>query len=55
MYRSYFPGKVAAFVYRLFNPNVTDVGKKNVDTAFYQYKSLQKKLWQYYIILAHKK
>lgn len=54
LYIAYFFGTVAGFLYRIFNPNATEFGKKNIDTAYLQYKCLQKKLWKYYIILATK-
>ena len=54
MYLTYFPGVVAGFIYRIFHPRSTEFGKKNITTAWLQYKTLQKKLWQYYIVLAYR-
>ncbi|MEP7255328.1 MAG: methyltransferase domain-containing protein [Ferruginibacter sp.] len=54
LYRAYFPGAFLGFLYRIFYPGATELGKKNVRTAYLQYKCLQKKLWDYYIVLACK-
>jgi cyclopropane fatty-acyl-phospholipid synthase-like methyltransferase len=54
LYLSYFPGALAGFLYRLFHPRATAFGRKNIRTAYLQYITLQKKLWEYYIILAYK-
>lgn len=54
LYISYFPGAVGGFLYRLFHRKATEFGKKNIDTAYLQYKCLQKQLWQYHIISATK-
>ncbi len=54
LYRAYFPGVVGGFLYKLFNPKPTVYGKKNIDTAYLQYKALKKNLWTYKIVLAEK-
>lgn len=54
LYRAYFPGVVGGFLYKLFNPKPTVYGKKNIDTAYLQYKALKKNLWMYKIVLAEK-
>ena len=54
LYISYFPGAVGGFLYRLFHRKATEFGKKNIDTAYLQYKCLRKGLWQYHIISAVK-
>ena len=54
LYRAYFPGVVGGFLYKLFNPKPTVYGKKNIDTAYLQYKALKKNLWKYKIVLAEK-
>lgn len=54
LYRAYFPGVVGGFLYKLFNPKPTVYGKKNIDTAYLQYKALKKNLWTYNIVLAEK-
>lgn len=54
LYRSYFIGSFLGFLYRMVHRNATSAGKKNIDTAYLQYKTLQKKLWQYLIISAVK-
>jgi tocopherol O-methyltransferase len=54
LYRAYFPGVVGGFLYKLFNPKPTIYGKKNIDTAYLQYKALKKNLWAYQILLAVK-
>lgn len=55
LYRAYFPGVIGGFLYKLFNPKPTIYGKKNIDTAYLQYKALKKNLWTYNIVLAIKK
>ncbi len=55
LYRAYFPGIVGGFLYKLFNPKPTVYGKKNIDTAYLQYKALKQHLWTYNIVLAVKK
>ena len=55
LYRAYFPGVIGGFLYKLFNPRPTVYGKKNIDTAYLQYKALKKNLWTYRIVLAEKK
>ena len=55
LYHSYFIGSILGFLYRLVNRNPTLQGKKNIQTAYLQYKTLQKKLWKYLIVLAEKK
>ena len=54
LYRAYFPGVIGGFLYKLFNPKPTIYGKKNIDTAYLQYKALKKNLWTYNIVLAEK-
>ena len=54
LYRAYFPGVVGGFLYKLFNPKPTIYGKKNIDTAYLQYKALKQNLWKYNIVLAEK-
>ena len=54
LYRAYFPGIVGGFLYKLFNPKPTVYGKKNIDTAYLQYKALKKNLWTYNIVLTEK-
>ena len=54
LYLAYFPGALLGFFYRLFHRGATEFGKKNVSTAYLQYRSLLKNLWQYHIVLAHK-
>ena len=54
LYRAYFPGVVGGFLYKLFNPKPTIYGKKNIDTAYLQYKALKQNLWTYNIVLAEK-
>ena len=54
LYRAYFPGVVGGFLYKLFNPKPTIYGRKNIDTAFLQYKALKQNLWTYNIVLAEK-
>lgn len=55
LYRSYFLGWLPAKMYRVLHPNATSFGKNNVDTAYLQYVTLKRGLWQYMIILAEKK
>ena len=54
LYRAYFPGVVGGFLYKLFNPKPTIYGKKNIDTAYLQYKALKQNLWTYNIVLSEK-
>ena len=54
LYRAYFPGVVGGFLYKLFNPKPTIYGKKNIDTAYLQYKALNQNLWTYNIVLTEK-
>lgn len=54
LYRSYYIGSVLGFLYRLVNRNSTSQGKKNIDTAYLQYKTLRKNLWEYLIVSAIK-
>jgi tocopherol O-methyltransferase len=54
LYLAYFPGVVGGFLYKLFNPKPTVYGRKNIDTAYLQYKALKKGLWKYHILLAQK-
>lgn len=54
LYRSYFIGKPAAFIYRLFKNKVTSLAKNNVETAYQQYKTLKKGLWKYQLVKAVK-
>ena len=54
LFRAYFPGVIGGFLYKLFNPKPTVYGKKNIDTAYLQYKALKKNLWTYNIVVAVK-
>jgi len=54
LYKAYWIGWLGAKFYRLMHPNATEFGKKNVDTAYYQYKGLKRALWKYQIVLAKK-
>jgi cyclopropane fatty-acyl-phospholipid synthase-like methyltransferase len=54
LYIAYFPGAILGYLYRLFNRKATEFGKRNVDTAYLQYKSLKKNLWKYRIVMATK-
>ena len=54
LYRAWFPGVVGGFIYGLLHRKPTVFGKKNIRTAYLQYKTLKKELWTYNIILAHK-
>ncbi len=54
LYLAWFPGVIGGFLYGLFHRKATVYGKKNIDTAFLQYKALKKGLWTYNIILAVK-
>lgn len=53
LYKSYFLGIIGAKLYALFN-KPTELSKKNVETAYLQYKTLKKDLWKYKIIRAEK-
>jgi cyclopropane fatty-acyl-phospholipid synthase-like methyltransferase len=53
LYRSYWVGILGAKCYALFK-TPTDFSKKNVRTAYLQYKTLRKGLWEYSIVKAIK-
>jgi tocopherol O-methyltransferase len=55
LYTAYFLGYIPTKIYHLFHPNATELAKKNVDTAWLQYKTLKKDLWKYLIVSAIKK
>ena len=54
LYLAWFPGKLGGWLYNLTHKNVTSFGKKNIDTALLQYKSLKKGLWEYLIVTGEK-
>lgn len=54
LYTAYYLGWVPTKIYNLFHPNATELAKRNVDTAYYQYKTLKKDLWKYLIFSAEK-
>lgn len=54
LYTAYFLGLIPTKIYQLFHPNATELAKKNVDTAWLQYKTLKKDLWKYLIFSAEK-
>lgn len=54
LYYAFFPGWVFSKIYNLIHKNTTEFSKKNVYTAYYQYKTLKKGLWKYYIVHAVK-
>lgn len=54
LYYAFFPGWLLSKLYNLFNRNTTEFSKRNVYTAYYQYKTLKKGLWKYYIVQAKK-
>ena len=53
LYYAFFPGWVISKIYNLFH-NTTEFSKRNVYTAYYQYTTLKKGLWKYYIVYAEK-
>lgn len=55
LYRAYIPGKILGFLYGLVHRKPTNLGKKNIRTAYLQYKTLQKNLWNYLLVSAEKK
>jgi len=55
LYHSYYLGSVLGFLYRITHPQHTSVGKKNIDTAYLQYKTLKRLLWRYLIFSAEKR
>ena len=55
LYTAWFLGFIPTKIYQLFHPNATELAKRNVDTAYYQYKTLKKRLWKYLIFSAEKK
>lgn len=54
LYKAYFLGKFLAWLYELSSKKITPTSKKNVETAYLQYKGLKKDLWKYKIIYAEK-
>jgi cyclopropane fatty-acyl-phospholipid synthase-like methyltransferase len=55
LYTAWFLGWIPNRIYQLFHPNATELAKRNVETAYYQYKTFRKKLWKYLIFVAEKK
>jgi tocopherol O-methyltransferase len=53
LYYAFFPGWIISKIYNLFH-NTTDFSKRNVYTAYYQYKTLKKGLWKYQMVYAEK-
>lgn len=54
LYRAWFPGVVGGFLYGLLHRKPTVFGKKNIRTAYLQYKTLKNGLWTYNICVAEK-
>jgi cyclopropane fatty-acyl-phospholipid synthase-like methyltransferase len=54
LYKAYFLGKFLAWLYELSSKKITPTSKKNVETAYLQYKGLKKELWKYKIVYAEK-
>lgn len=54
LYLAFFPGWLISKVYNLLNRKTTEFSKKNVYTAYFQYTTLKKGLWKYYIVKAVK-
>lgn len=54
LYRAYLLGVIPSRLYNFFNRNVSEFGRKNVDTAKLQYVTAKKGLWQYLIVYAEK-
>jgi tocopherol O-methyltransferase len=54
LYVAFFPGWILSKVYNLLHKNTTEFSKKNVYTAYFQYKTLKKGLWEYCIVKAVK-
>lgn len=54
LYYAFFPGWVFSKIYNMTHKNTTELSKNNVYTAYYQYKTLKKDLWKYYIVYAVK-
>lgn len=54
LYHAYYAGSILGFFYRLTHPQHTSLGKKNIKTAYLQYKTLKKDLWKYLIVYAEK-
>lgn len=54
LHKAYFLGKFLAWLYELSSKKITPTSKKNVETAYLQYKGLKKGLWKYKIIYAEK-
>ncbi|HSY61416.1 MAG TPA: class I SAM-dependent methyltransferase [Cytophaga sp.] len=54
LYYAFFPGWIFSKIYNVLHKNTTELSKNNVYTAYYQYKTLKKHLWKYYIVHAVK-
>jgi cyclopropane fatty-acyl-phospholipid synthase-like methyltransferase len=54
LYRAYLFGKPAAVLYRIFKGKPTSLASNNVESAYLQYATLKKGLWQYRIVKAEK-
>lgn len=54
LYKAWFLGVIPAKIYNLLHPRATELAKRNVDTAWLQYKTLKKGLWKYLIFSAQK-
>lgn len=54
MYYSFFPGGLYSIIYNFFKPSVSRFAKSHFWTAYYQYKTLKKGLWNYKIIYGEK-
>jgi tocopherol O-methyltransferase len=54
LYRMYFLGFIPSKLYNLFNPNTTELAKRNVDTAKLQYSVVKRQLADYLFIYAEK-
>lgn len=54
LYRASLIGIPMAAVYNLLNPSVSEEGKRNVWSGYWQYRALQLKAWSYKILLFQK-
>ncbi|MBX9850939.1 MAG: methyltransferase domain-containing protein [Cytophagaceae bacterium] len=54
LYRAYFIGIIGAKLYSLFRRNASTFGKRNVETAYLQYKTLKRGAWRYYVVYGEK-
>lgn len=54
LYRSFYMGLPLSLLYNLFHPRTTRAAKQNVYSAYWQYITFKRKLWNYQLVLLRK-